>query len=305
MASISPESELPISPIDPYTRQHVSVLNTEIAYIDEGAGDPIVFLHGNPTSSYLWRNIIPHVADLGRCLAPDLVGMGRSQSAPDGNYRFSDQVRYLDAWFEAVGVGTNITLVLHDWGSALGFHWAERHRDQVKAIAYTEAIVQPLVWADFPRLGQFAFRAMRSAAGEWLVLNRNVFIELILPKTVLRKLTTAERDAYRAPFPTRGSRKPLLAFPRELPIEGTPADVVAIVKRYGAWLATTPIPKLLITAHPGALLTGRNLAFARRWPNQREITVTGSHYVQEDCPHTIGTALRQFILTTRRTSAGE
>lgn len=293
-ASVRPKA--PISAVDPYPRKRISLSGTKISYVDIGAGDPIVFLHGNPTSSYLWRNVIPHVADLGRCLAPDLVGMGSSDAAPDLAYRLTDHARYLDAWFDALGLNANVTLVLHDWGSALGFHWAERHRECVKAIAYMEAIVQPRRWADFPEGRDALFRAMRSPEGERLILDENFFVEEVLPKSVLRRLSAEEMEAYRAPFPTRESRIPTLIFPRELPIDGTPEDVADTVETYATWLAGSPVPKLLVSAEPGALLTGRALEFARTWPNQREVTVAGVHYIQEDSPHDIGAALRAFIL---------
>jgi len=293
-ASVQPQT--PMSAADPHSRKRIPLSDTEISYIDIGAGDPIVFLHGNPTSSYLWRNVIPHVADLGRCLAPDLVGMGASGAAPDGAYRFTDHARHLDAWFDAVGLDANVTLVLHDWGSALGFHWAERHRERVRAIAYMEAIVQPRRWTDFPEGRDALFRAMRSPQGERLILDENFFVEKVLPKSVLRRLSEEEMDAYRAPFPSRESRVPTLVFPRELPIDGTPEDVADIVETYGTWLADCPLPKLLVSAEPGALLTGRALEFARTWPNQHEVTVAGSHYIQEDSPHDIGAALRAFVL---------
>jgi|SRR5215216_749609 len=272
------------------------VLDTKIHHVESGEGDPIVFLHGNPTSSYLWRNIIPHVSDLGRCLAPDLVGMGQSGSAPA--YRFADHARYLDAWFDALNLTANVTLVVHDWGSALGFHWACRHPERVKAIAYMEAIIQPLLWTDFPPGIDELFRALRSDQGERLVLQQNAFVETVLPKSILRTLTYAEMHAYRAPFSTPQSRIPTLVFPRELPIEGTPADVVQVVETYGRWLAQTQIPKLFVAAEPGALLTGRAAQFARTFPNQREVTVKGIHYLQEDSPNEIGTALREFIQAT-------
>ncbi|PZS25158.1 MAG: haloalkane dehalogenase [Pseudonocardiales bacterium] len=296
-APVQPQPPVSISAADPHPRKRISLSGTEISYVDVGTGDPIVFLHGNPTSSYLWRNVIPHVADLGRCLAPDLVGMGDSGAAPDGAYRFADHARYLDAWFDAVGLHRNVTLVLHDWGSALGFHWAERHRDRVTAIAYMEAIVQPRHWRDFPEGRDALFRAMRSPDGERLVLDENFFVETVLPKSVLRTLGDEEMDAYRAPFPTPESRLPTLVFPRELPIEGTPEDVTDIVATYGAWLAGSRLPKLLVAAEPGSLLTGRALRFARTWPDQHEITVPGIHYLQEDSPHQIGTALRAFVLS--------
>jgi haloalkane dehalogenase len=270
-----------------------------MSYVDVGAGDPIVFLHGNPTSSYLWRNIIPFVADRGRCLAPDLIGMGRSAPAQDGRYRFFDHARYLDAWFAALDLTRNVTLVLHDWGSALGFHWAARHPQRVRAIAYMEALVQPRLWSDFPAGRDQIFRALRSPRGEQMALEENFFVESVLPRSILRPLAPAEMEAYRAPFATPARRVPTLAFARDLPIEGEPADIVAAVERYGAWLAESPLPKLFINAEPGALLVGRARDFCRTWPNQREVTVRGIHYVQEDSPTDIGLALRDFVSAER------
>ncbi|MBI2516337.1 MAG: haloalkane dehalogenase [Opitutae bacterium] len=288
-------SRAPISSADPHPRQRVRVLDTEMSYVEVGHGDPIVLLHGNPTSAYLWRNIIPHLAGLGRVLAPDLVGMGRSGKSPGNAYRFADHARYLDAWFDALNLTGNITLVLHDWGSALGFHRACRFPGQIKAIAYMEALVQPRAWTDFPAGRDAIFRALRMEQGERMILEENFFIGTVLPRSVLRPLSDEEMAAYHAPFPDRESRRPTLVWPRELPIDGQPADVAAIVEKYGRWLATSPLPKLLISATPGALLTGRALDFCRTWPNQREVTVSGIHYLQEDSPHEIGAALREFI----------
>ncbi len=284
-----------ISAVDPHDRRRVGVLDSEISYVDVGSGNPIVFLHGNPTWSYIWRNIIPHVRDLGRCLAPDLVGMGQSRPSPSGAYRFIDHARYLDAWFEALGLDANVTLVLHDWGSALGFYRAYRHPEQIRALAYMESIITPRRWDDFPQGRDQLFRALRSEQGERLVLEENFFIETVLPKSIMRRLSDAEMEAYRRPFRDREARLPTLAWPRELPIEGEPPDVVAIVEAYAAWLSRSPIPKLFINAEPGALLTGRSRDVCRRWPNQQEVTVRGIHYVQEDSPAEIGTALRAFL----------
>lgn len=258
------------------------VAGTEISYAAVGSGDPIVFLHGNPTSSYLWRNIIPHVGDLGRCLAPDLMGMGQSGPSPTGSYRFADHAICLDAWFEALGLTERVTLVLHDWGSALGFHRASRFPEQVRAIAYMEAIVQPRRWNDFPEGRDAMFRALRSEKGERMVIQDNFFVETVLPKSILRPLEEEELAAYRQPFLRPEDRRPTLEWPRQLPIEGEPADVAAIVESYGAWLATSPTPKLFINAEPGALITARAREFCRTWPNQREVTVAGLHYVQEE-----------------------
>jgi haloalkane dehalogenase len=283
--------------IDPHLRRRVPVLDAEISYVDVGEGDPIVFLHGNPTSSYLWRNIVPHVSGLGRCLAPDLVGMGRSSRSPTYSYRFADHARYLDAWFEALGLTSNVTLVVHDWGSALGFHWARRHPERIRAIAYMEAIVQPMRWKDFGDGPDNIFRALRSEAGEALVLDQNAFVERILPGGVLRPLSDDEMAVYRAPFQTREARLPTLVWPRQIPIDGEPADVVAVVEACGAWLSASPIPKLFIAGEPGAILnpTGAGHAFCAAWPNQRRIAVKGRHFLQEDSPDDIGAALKAFV----------
>lgn len=284
-----------ISAADPYPRKRVLAHGVEIAYVDAGAGDPIVFLHGNPTSSYLWRNIIPYLSGLGRCLAPDLVGMGASGKTPDGSYRFADHARYLDGWFDALGLDRNVTLVAHDWGSALGFHWAYRHQAAVKGIAYMEAIVRPFTSAEWPDGFRQVFDAMRSPAGEAMVLEKNIFIERILPGSILRKLEPEELEAYRRPFREPGeSRRPTLTWPRQIPIGGEPADVTAIVARYAQWLAGSNLPKLFVNADPGAILIGAPREFCRRWPNQREVTVRGSHFIQEDSPHEIGAALAEW-----------
>ena len=284
-----------ISAHDPYTRQHIDVGGVDMAYVDTGSGDPIVFLHGNPTSSYLWRNIIPHLVPLGRCLAPDLAGMGDSGGTPNGSYRFADHSRYLDSWFDAVLPKEPVTLVVHDWGSALGFHWASRHPDRVKGLAYMEAIVQPVTWADWPEQARKVFQGFRSPAGEEMVLEKNIFVERVLPGSVLRTLTEEEMSVYRRPYLAPGeSRRPTLTWAREIPVEGEPADVVEIVSRYGAWLSSSPLPKLFINADPGAILLGAQREFCRSWPNQREITVKGVHFIQEDSPADIGAAITEW-----------
>jgi haloalkane dehalogenase len=288
-----------VNAADRHPRRRVRVLDSEMSYVDTGYGDPIVFLHGNPTSSYLWRNIIPYVSGHGRCLAPDLIGMGQSAKSPTRAYRFVDHARYLDAWFEAMDLTRNVTLVLHDWGSALGFYRAFRHPEQIKAIAYMEAMVQPRRWTDWPNGRDAMFRAMRSQEGERLVLDENFFIETVLPKSVLRRLSEQEMDAYRAPFRERDARLPMLIWPRELPIEGEPADVVALVTQYGEWLSNSNLPKLFIRAEPGSILVGRAVEFCRRWPNQRELEVRGIHFVQEDAPDDIGTALQAFVTSVK------
>jgi haloalkane dehalogenase len=265
-----------------------------MSYVDTGEGDPIVFLHGNPTSSYVWRNVIPYLCGLGRCLAPDLIGMGQSGKSPSRAYRFADHVRYLDRWFEVLDP-SNAVLVLHDWGSALGFHWAARHPERVAGIAYMEAIVQPRLWADFPDGRADSFRALRSPEGEQMVLEDNFFVEVVLPHSVAGGLSEEVMNVYRAPFADRDSRLPTLVWPRELPIEGEPADVTRIVEDYGRWLSGSPVPKLFIDAEPGALIGARARAFCRMWPNQREVSVTGIHYLQEDSPAEIGIALQAFV----------
>jgi haloalkane dehalogenase len=271
----------------------VALSGTEIAYIDTGTGDPIVFLHGNPTSSYLWRNIMPHLTGLGRCLAPDLVGMGQSSKAPDGSYRFVDHARYLDEWFSALALTRKVALVVHDWGSALGFYWAHRNRAAVKGIAYMEAIVAPLRWDEWQENARNIFQLMRGPAGEELVLQKNIFVERILPGAVLRKLTAQEMAIYRQPWLEPGeSRRPMLTWPREIPVDGEPADVTAIVNDYSKWLSMdSTIPKLFVNAQPGAILTGPQREYCRKWPNQSEVTVAGAHFLQEDSPHQIGDAI--------------
>lgn len=288
-----------ISSSDVHPRQRVAVLDAEISYVDTGKGDPIVFLHGNPTSSYLWRNIIPYLSDLGRCLAPDLVGMGQSGKSPAKAYQFVDHARYLDAWFEALNLTSNVTLVVHDWGSALGFHRAMRYPNQIKAIAYMEAIAIPRNWEDF-REAAGIFQALRSEKGEQMVLDGNFFVETILPRGTFRKLSDEEMAAYRAPFREREDRLPTLVWPRQIPIQDEPADVTAIVESYGKAMAQSRIPKLLIAGDPGAIVRGRTLEFCRTWLNQREVTVKGMHFLQEDSPHEIGNALREFLQSLTR-----
>jgi len=287
--------EATISARDPYPRRRVRVIDTEIAYVDTGKGDPIVFIHGNPTSSYLWRNIIPHLERAGRCLAPDLVGMGDSGKAPSGSYRFVDHARYLDAWFDAVVPTGKLTLVVHDWGSALGFHWARRHPDRIKGIAYMEAVVRPLTWEEWPEPARPIFKAMRSPAGEEIILQKNVFIERILPGSVIRKLTDEEMAVYRRPYLQSGeSRRPTLTWPREIPIDGEPPDVAAIANLSAQWLSRSAVPKLFINADPGTILVGPQREFCRSWPNQREVTVKGIHFIQEDSPVEIGQAIAEW-----------
>ncbi len=290
-----------ISPDDPFPRRTIEVLGARMAFIDEGEGDPIVFLHGNPTSSYLWRNVIPHVRGLGRCIAPDLIGMGRS-AKPDISYRFVDHARYVHAFLEALDL-RDITFVLHDWGSALGFDWAMRRPDRVRGLAFTEAILQPIEsWAQFPAPVREIFQGFRTpGVGEKMVLDDNMFIERLLPASVVRGLTEAEMAHYRAPFLERAARRPMLAWPREIPIEGQPADVVASVTAYRDALCRSPLPKLLCTVDPGALVPAPVVAWCRAsLPNLEVVALgPGRHYVQEDHPHELGRALASWIGSRR------
>ena len=287
-----------INSTDPHPRRRIKVLDTEMSYVDTGEGDPVVFLHGNPTSSYLWRNIIPYLNSNGRCLAPDLVGMGQSGKSPKGAYRFADHADYLDAWFEALDLTSNVTLVVHDWGSALGFHRAARFPGQIKAIAYMEAIAMTRRWEDFGEVGGM-FRGLRSPQGEHMVLDDNFFVEMVLPRGMIRKLSDEEMAVYRAPYLEREARLPTLVWPRQIPIEGEPPDVTAIVEKYGAWISQSAIPKLLILGDPGAIITGPTRDFCRSWKNQTEVTVAGRHFLQEDSPHEIGMALQEFVKSTK------
>jgi len=292
---------VPIRPDDRYARKHIRVLGREMAYVEEGEGDPIVFLHGNPTSAYLWRNVMPHLEGQGRLIAPELIGMGASEKLEEGGperYAFVEHRRYLDALLEALGVTANVTLVIHDWGSALGFDWANRHRDAVKGIAYMEAIVAPMRWSDWPKAATGVFQAFRSEQGEALILEQNAFVEQVLPTSILRKLDEAEMEAYRRPFQEPGEgRRPTLSWPRQIPIEGEPADVKEIVEAYGTWLAGSDVPKLFVNAEPGAILRGAPRDLCRSWPNTTEVTVPGIHFIQEDSPDEIGQAVSKWRAT--------
>ena len=284
-----------------YTKKFKTILDKKMAYIDEGEGDPIVFLHGNPTSSYLWRNVMPYLQGKGRLIAIDMIGLGDSQkldNTTDSSYSLAENSKYTFALLDALGVNNNVTLVLHDWGSGVGFNWANTHRDAVKAIAFMEAIVTDFpTWDDFPKDLHGPIGTMRSAEGEKMVLDDNFFIETILPATISRKLTQAEHDEYRRPFINSGEdRRAILAGPRQLPIAGEPADTVALVKSYASFLANShDIPKLFINAEPGAFLVGYARDFVRSWPNLTEVTVSGIHYIQEDSPHEIGKAISDWL----------
>lgn len=285
-----------ISRDDPFERRRVGVEDgVSMAFVDEGTGDPIVFLHGNPTSSYLWRNVLPHLVPLARCLAVDLIGYGDSDRLEGGTYRFREHTQYLDAWFTAMQFKRPITLVLHDWGTALGFDWARRHPERVKGIAYMEGIVRPLTWDEWPSEAHDILQAIRGPAGETIMIERNIWLERVLPATVIRPLTEEEMDAYRRPFIEGGeNRRALLGSPRDVPIGGEPEDVARIVEEYAQFMSETPIPKLFINADPGSILVGAQREFCRTWPNQEEVTVPGIHFIQEDSPHEIGRALASW-----------
>lgn len=279
-------------------KKFVTISGRAMAYSEMGEGDPIIFLHGNPTSSYLWRNVMPHLADQGRCIAPDLIGMGDSDKLePSGpeRYTFREHRRFLDAFLEAMDVTSNVTLVVHDWGSALGFDWANRHRNAVEGIAYMEGIVRPLQWDEWNPDARRIFEGFRSEAGEEMILKKNLFVEAVLPGSILRKLTQEEMAVYRRPFAEEGEdRRPTLSWPRQIPLDGEPENVVEIVDDYARWMAENELPKLFVNADPGAILTGAQREFCRGWKNQSEVTVKGSHFIQEDSPHEIGQAIAKW-----------
>jgi haloalkane dehalogenase len=284
-----------ISAAFPYESKYADVLGSRMRYVEEGSGDPVLFLHGNPTSSYLWRNIIPHVSPLGRCIAPDLIGMGKSDK-PDLDYGFFDHSRYVDGFIDALDL-RNITFVIHDWGSALGFHYARRHEDKVTGIAFMEAIVRPLKWDEWPEQARQMFQAFRTpGVGEQMIMDNNIFVEAVLPGAILRKLSPEEMDRYREPYPTRESRKPLWRWPNEIPIDGQPPDVHDAVQAYSEWLGRSQTPKLFLYAQPGAIL--RNLVdwCKENMANVKTIEVgAGVHFLQEDDPHGIGEAIAAWM----------
>jgi haloalkane dehalogenase len=291
---------------EPYGKKRfVEVKGRRMAVVDHGVGKAIVFQHGNPTSSYLWRNVMPHCQGLGRLVACDLIGMGDSDklvpAGPD-RYSYAEQREHLFALWDALDLGDEIVFVLHDWGSALGFEWARLNAGRVAGLAYMEAIVMPLTWDDWPEQARRAFQGFRSPAGEDLILANNMFVERVLPGAILRRLSEAEMAEYRRPFANPGEdRRPTLSWPRQIPIAGAPPEVVAVVEDYARWLSGSPIPKLFLNAEPGSILVGRQREFCRRWPNQTELTIAGAHFVQEDSPNEIGTAVAAFV---RRLRAG-
>lgn len=280
-------------------KKFVTVHNKKMAYVEVGQGHPIVFQHGNPTSSYLWRNIIPHLAQYGRCIAVDLIGMGDSEklknSGPE-KYLYEEHREYLFKAWEKLGIDKQVTLVLHDWGSALGFDWASEHPDALKGIVYMEALVRPITWDEWPDSATNIFKAFRSASGEELILNKNLFIEGVLPNSIIRKLSIKEMDAYREPFLNSGEdRRPTLSWPREIPINNSPDNIIKIVNKYSKWLENSNIPKLFINAEPGSILVGSQREYCRTWKNQMEVTVPGKHFLQEDSPHAIGNSISEWL----------
>ena len=284
-------------------KKSLEIKGRRMAYIDEGEGAPIVFAHGIPTSSYLWRNVMPACRGLGRLIACDMIGMGDSEKLPDSGpdrYTYHEQRDYLFALWDQLNLGDKVIMVLHDWGSLLGFDWTRQHAERVQGIVYMEAIVQPITWADWPEYVRPTFQGFRSKDGETMVLEKNLFVEKVLPGAILRGLSENEMAAYRSPFANAGEdRRPTLTWPRQIPIEGEPPDVVRVATDCGRWLAESRIPKLLINAEPGAILTGRQREFCRTWRNQTEVTVKGIHFVQEDSPEQIGQALAAFVRSLR------
>jgi haloalkane dehalogenase len=286
----------------PLAKKFCAVDGRRLAYAEIGTGRPLVLLHGNPTSSYLWRNVVPHLAGSGRVIVPDLIGHGDSEKLPasegPGRYSFEATYRYLDGLLTGIGASSDVILVLHDWGSALGFHWAFKHPEWIRGLAYMEGIVLPLPsWNDWPDRARGIFQGFRSAKGEDLILNRNLFIEGVLPSSILRKLTDREMAEYRAPFVETDSRQTMLNWPRQIPIAGEPAHIVELVQQYAGWLQRSSIPKLFINAEPGSILVGTQREFCRTWPHQKEVTVKGLHFIQEDSPDEIGRALADWIAT--------
>jgi len=284
-----------------FFEKHFKVVNGKrLAYIEEGHGDPIVLLHGNPTSSYLWRNVIPELTASGRVIAPDLIGQGDSEklsvSEGPGRYTFEVAYEYLAGLLSELDAEQNVVLVGHDWGSALGFHWARNHSDSVRGIAYMEALVSPVQWSEWPEAARGIFQGFRSKKGEDLVLSRNLFVEAVLPNSIIRKLTDEEMDHYRAPFSTPDDRQPTLNWPRQIPIDGEPVEMVELVTEYGRWLEqSVTLPKLFINAEPGSILVGRQREYCRTWPHQKEVTVPGKHFIQEDSPSEIGQAIAEWL----------
>jgi haloalkane dehalogenase len=285
-----------ISAAFPFESKFVDVLGSKMHYIDEGEGDPILFLHGNPMSSYLWRNIIPHLSGQGRCIAPDLIGMGKSDH-PDIPYRFDDQYRYLAAFIEALDIGSNVTLVIHDWGSGLGFRWAHEHAEDVKAIAFMEAMIKTLSLDDMPGSLRIAMRMMRAPVTGWLMVSvGNIFLKKMVPDLTHAELSPEALAYYRSAYPTIASRKAILQWPRELPLDGKPADNSAVVETYREWLTQTEVPKVLFYGNAGISIKEPEVAWCREHLSNLDVVDLGDgiHFLQETHPHTIGTELSRW-----------
>ena len=288
----------------PYANKKTMVINDKVmSYIDEGEGDTIIFQHGNPTSSYLWRNIMPHLEGQGRLIACDLIGMGDSEkltnSGPN-SYSYFEQRDFLFEVLEKLNIGKNVIFVIHDWGSALGFDWSYQNQERVQGIAYMEAIVRPVSWDEWPENATRVFQGFRSDAGESMVLEKNIFIERVLPSSIMRELTDTEMNEYRRPFSKSGEdRRPTLSWPRQIPIQGEPREVVEVVQNYSEWLSSSDFPKLFVNADPGSILIGNQREFCRSWPNQKEVTVQGLHFMQEDSSEEIGKAISSFVSQLR------
>ncbi len=281
-----------------YKKKYIQVKNKSMAYVDEGEGNTFLFLHGNPTSSFLWRNIAPHVEDIGRVVIPDLIGMGDSEKL-DGvdneGYTYHGQYGYLTELLENLDLGNNIHLIIHDWGSAMGFQFARENPERVKSITYMEAIVMPLTWKQWPDAATKIFQLFRSDAGEELILEKNFFVERILLADSATGYSDEEKAEYIRPFFNEGEdRRPTLTWPRQIPLDGEPNEVVEEVRKNAEFHKDSEIPKLFISANPGSILVGEQREFARTWKNQTEITVNGNHFIQEDSSEEIGTALREF-----------
>ena len=288
----------------PYAdKKKITINNKTMSYIDEGEGDTIIFQHGNPTSSYLWRNVMPHLEGQGRLIACDLIGMGDSEkltnSGPD-SYNYFEHRDFLFTLLEELNIGKQVVFVIHDWGSALGFDWSFQNQDRVQGIAYMEGIVKPVTWDEWPENATKVFQGFRSEAGESMVLDKNIFVERVLPSSIMRELSEEEMDEYRRPFLNPGEdRRPTLSWPRQIPIQGEPKEVVEVVENYSKWLSSSDLPKLFINADPGSILTGKQREFCRSWPNQEEVTVKGTHFMQEDSPDEIGKAVSRFVSKLR------
>ena len=282
-----------------YKKKFTDVNGKMMAYIDEGSGDTVLFLHGNPTSSFLWRNIAPYLEDTNRVVIPDLIGMGDSEKLDGENnfdYKYHGHYKYLTGLMNDLNLGDSINLVIHDWGSAMGFQFAREHPERINSITYMEAVVMPLSWEQWPDAATKIFELFRSEAGEELVLEKNFFVERILLADSVSGYTDEEKEEYIRPFKNAGEdRRPTLTWPRQIPLDGEPKEVVEEVEKNADFHKNSEIPKLFINAEPGSILTGDQREFVRTWKNQKEITVKGNHFIQEDSADEIGAALREFV----------